>query len=139
MVVRRQWKIVSGGVVAAMTLGGGAALAHSAGNAPEVPQLKDVVNVEQIGLSQSFSDTTGFSESQLQAGAADESPFSALTASQESDSEDSVSEPSDPSQSEPSDSEASDSVASDSEPSQSEQSDSEDSESEDSISADSDD
>lgn len=133
MVVRRQWKIVSGGVVAAMTLGGGAALAHSAGNAPEVPQLKDVVNVEQIGLSQSFSDTTGLSESQL-VGAADESPFSALTASQESDSEDSVSEPSDPSQSEPSDSEASDSEASDSEPSQSDPS-----ESEDSISADSDD
>lgn len=133
MVVRRQWKIVSGGVVAAVTLGGGAALAHSAGNTAEVPQLKDVVNVEQIGLSQSFSDTTGLSESQL-VGAADESPFSALTASQESDSEDSVSEPSDPSQSEPSDSEASDSEASDSEPSQSDPS-----ESEDSISADSDD
>jgi hypothetical protein len=129
MVVRRQWKIVSGGVVAAVTLGGGAALAHSSGSAPEVPQLKDVVNVEQIGLSQSFTDTTGFSESQLQVGAADESPFSALTASQESDSEPTLSEPSDPSQSEPSDSEPSDSEPSQSEPS----------ESEDSISADSDD
>jgi hypothetical protein len=109
VVVKRQWKIVSGGVVAAVTLGGGAALAHSASEGPEFPELKDVVTIQEVSVSQLLTGTTpaGVSDVQLQVGAADESPFSALTASQESESEPTASEPSEDSQSQPSVSEPS--------------------------------
>jgi hypothetical protein len=106
MVVKRQWKIVSGGVAAAVTLGGGAALAHTSAGEPEVPLLQDVVNVTEIKIPQVLDTSTvlGATDDGVQEADGD-SPFSALTASEES--EPTVSEPSPESESEPSVSEPS--------------------------------
>lgn len=112
MVIKRQWKLVSGGVVAAVTLGGGAAFAQGANEAKELPQLQDVVNVTEISVP--ASDLTGVSDNLLLQVTADESPFSALSASQESTSEPSMSEPSEPSESVSEESVSEESVSEDS-------------------------
>ena len=108
MVVKRQWKLVSGGVVAAVTLGGGAALAQSGDPAPEVPQLQDVVDVTEVKVPSLVQ----LADGPVVQVVGDESPFSALSASQESTSEPSTSEPS---VSEPSDSVSEQSVSEQSE------------------------
>ena len=97
VVVKRQWKIVSGGVVAAVTLGGGVALAQGGAKAEEQPTLLDAVGVEEIGVA--GADLPAVADTALPRVGADESPFSALSAGQESMSEPSVSEPSEPSES----------------------------------------
>ena len=97
MVIKRQWKLVSGGVVAAVTLGGGAALAQGGSEAQAYPTLQDVVNVNEITVPS--TDLNGAPADTLLQVTADESPFSALSASPESLSEPSMSEPSEPSES----------------------------------------
>ena len=109
MVIKRQWKLVSGGVVAAVTLGGGAALAQGGSDAQELPKLQDVVNVNEITVPS--TDLTGVSDDVLLQITADESPFSALSASPESLSEPSMSEPSEPSESMSEESVSEDSVS----------------------------
>ena len=118
MVIPRKWKVVSGGVVAAVTVGGGAAVAEQG---TSVPELRDVRHdFSKVEFEQSVGSDDLIQLQQL-------SPFSEVSAqsvsepSVQSVSVESVTEPSEPSV-------AVESVTEPSEPSVSEQSVSEPSE-----------